>query len=85
MPASAFTTPPCSSISKLPKKSSCAHSGSRLRHRRQAISDFRGFTPAAVTKMHAELDRRTTALLDAFADRGSCEFGRDFASVLPTG
>ncbi len=43
------------------------------------------FTPAAVAKMHAELRRRTTVLLDAFADRGSCEFGRDFASVLPTG
>ena len=43
------------------------------------------FTPAAVAKMHAELRCRTTVLLDAFADGGSCEFGRDFASVLPTG
>jgi len=43
------------------------------------------FTPTAVAKMHAELRRRTTELLDGFADRGSCEFGRDFASVLPTG
>ena len=43
------------------------------------------FTPAAVGKMQAELRRRTTALLEAFVDEGRCEFGRDFASLLPTG
>ena len=43
------------------------------------------FTPVAVEKMRRELQQRSNALLDAFADRGSCEFGRDFASLLPTG
>jgi cytochrome P450 len=43
------------------------------------------FTPVAVEKMKAELHRRSGVLLDAFAGRGACEFGRDFASLLPTG
>jgi cytochrome P450 len=43
------------------------------------------FTPMAVEKMRQELRQRSNALLDAFVDRGSCEFGRDFASLLPTG
>ena len=43
------------------------------------------FTPVAVEKLRRELQQRSNALLDAFVDRGSCEFGRDFASLLPTG
>ena len=43
------------------------------------------FTPVAVEKMRRELQQRSNALLDAFVDRGDCEFGRDFASLLPTG
>ena len=43
------------------------------------------FTPVAVERMRRELQQRSNALLDAFVDRGSCEFGRDFASLLPTG
>jgi cytochrome P450 len=43
------------------------------------------FTPTAVEKMRVELQRRSRSLLDTFADSGSCEFGRDFASLLPTG
>ena len=43
------------------------------------------FTPVAVAGMQAELRRRAGGLLAEFADRGECEFGRDFASVLPTG
>lgn len=43
------------------------------------------FTPVAVEKMRLELQQRSNALLDAFVDRGHCEFGRDFASLLPTG
>lgn len=43
------------------------------------------FTPVAVEKMRRELQQRSNALLDAFVDRGRCEFGRDFASLLPTG
>lgn len=43
------------------------------------------FTPAAVSLMQAEVRRRTRMLIDAFADRGECDFVADFSGKLPTG
>ncbi len=43
------------------------------------------FTPVAVEKMRAELQHRSVALMEPFVASGRCEFGRDFASLLPTG
>lgn len=43
------------------------------------------FTPIAVRAMHEELWARTARLIDAFADRGECDFVADFAAKLPTG
>lgn len=43
------------------------------------------FTPIAVRGMKAELERRSRLLIDAFADKGQCDFIADFAAKLPTG
>lgn len=43
------------------------------------------FTPIAVRGMHAELDQRAVALIDAIADQGHCDFIADYAAKLPTG
>ncbi|MCB2067375.1 MAG: cytochrome P450 [Erythrobacter sp.] len=43
------------------------------------------FTPIAVRAMHDELTQRAVRLIDAFADKGHCDFIADFAAQLPTG
>ncbi|MCA9504532.1 MAG: cytochrome P450 [Myxococcota bacterium] len=42
------------------------------------------FTPTAVRAMEEDVRRRTRELIDGFADRGQCDFVRDFSSLLPT-
>ena len=43
------------------------------------------FTPMAVKRMESELRRRSSGLVQEIADRGSCDFVRDFSAILPTG
>lgn len=43
------------------------------------------FTPIAVRGMVEELEQRTRGLIDRFADKGECDFIKDFAARLPTG
>jgi len=42
------------------------------------------FTPSAVRMMTDELRRRSAALIDRFADRGTCDFIPDYAERFPT-
>lgn len=41
------------------------------------------FTPKAVGQMHNEVQGLCDSLIDAFSERGHCEFIGEFASVLP--
>ena len=43
------------------------------------------FTPIAVKRMEEELRRRSATLIEGFVQTGSCDFVREFSSVLPTG
>ena len=43
------------------------------------------FTPLAIKRMEEELRRRARELIDKIADKGRCDFVRDYSSVLPTG
>jgi cytochrome P450 len=43
----------------------------------------RAFTPPMVKGMIPSVERTSTALIDAFIDRGECEFVADFAFPLP--
>jgi cytochrome P450 len=43
----------------------------------------RAFTPAMVNAMVPSVERTTTQLIDAFVDRGECDFVADFAFPLP--
>lgn len=43
------------------------------------------FTPRAIAPLEPEVRRVVRELLDGFADRGSCDFHREFATPLPSG
>jgi cytochrome P450 len=43
----------------------------------------KAFTPRAVGLIEERIRKRATALVDAVADRGSCDFARDIAADLP--
>jgi cytochrome P450 len=53
------------------------------RHHRVRQLVSRGFTPRTIARLAEELARRTTALLDAVAARGECDFVVDVATELP--
>jgi len=50
-------------------------------HYRQVLRPF--FTPEAVDRRTGEVQALTDSLIDAFIERGNCEFVGDFASILP--
>lgn len=43
------------------------------------------FTPNAIKKLEDNVRTRTRDLIDQFADKGKCDFVRDFSGILPTG
>jgi len=49
---------------------------------RQLLAPY--FSPAAVKKMETGVRRRCVELIDAFKDKGSCDFLNDFARKYPT-
>ena len=48
---------------------------------RQVLRPF--FTPEAMEKRFGQVQRLTDSLIDAFIERGRCEFVSEFASILP--
>lgn len=43
------------------------------------------FTPNAVKRMEGNVRTRSRDLIDKFADKGHCDFVREFSGILPTG
>ncbi|MEX2207702.1 MAG: cytochrome P450 [Myxococcota bacterium] len=55
------------------------------RHARLRGIVSRGFTPRALGKLQADVERRATTLIDAVIDRGECDFVTNLAAPLPLG
>jgi len=53
------------------------------RHHRVRQLVSRGFTPRTIARLEGELRRRTRVLLDAVAERRTCDFVVDVATELP--
>lgn len=43
------------------------------------------FGPKQMNKLHDDITRRANALIDAFVDRGSCDYAQEYAVPLPCG
>lgn len=52
-------------------------------HQRRMVS--RGFTPRALAKLEANVQRRADAIIDRVIERGECDFVADIAAPLPLG
>ena len=52
-------------------------------HQRRIVS--RGFTPRALAKLEADVQRRADAIIDRVIERGECDFVADIAAPLPLG
>ncbi len=50
-------------------------------HQRRIVS--RGFTPRALAKLEADVQRRADAVIDRVVERGECDFVADIATPLP--
>ena len=50
-------------------------------HQRRIVS--RGFTPKALAKIEADVQRRADAIIDRVIERGECDFVADIAAPLP--
>ena len=55
------------------------------RHARLRGIVSRGFTPRALGKLQADVERRATTLIDAVIDHGECDFVTKIAAPLPLG
>ena len=53
------------------------------RHGRQRRIVSRGFTPRALARVEADVDRRADAVIDAIIEKGSCDVVADLAAPLP--
>jgi cytochrome P450 len=53
------------------------------RHARLRRIVSRGFTPRTLEAMMDDVERVTDEIIDTIADRGTCDFVTDFASLLP--
>jgi len=52
-------------------------------HQRRIVS--RGFTPRALAKLEADVERRADEIIDRVIERGECDFVTDIAAPLPLG
>jgi cytochrome P450 len=52
-------------------------------HQRRIVS--RGFTPRALAKLEADVQRRADEIIDRVIERGECDFVTDIAAPLPLG
>jgi len=52
-------------------------------HQRRIVS--RGFTPRALAKLEAGVERRADEIIDRVIERGECDFVNDIAAPLPLG
>ena len=52
-------------------------------HQRRMVS--RGFTPRALAKLEADVQRRADDIIDRVIERGECDFVADIAAPLPLG
>ena len=52
-------------------------------HQRRIVS--RGFTPRALAKLEADVERRADEIIDRVIERGECDFVNDIAAPLPLG
>ncbi|MDG2003030.1 MAG: cytochrome P450 [Novosphingobium sp.] len=50
-------------------------------HYRHVLRPF--FTPESIAQRHGEIQTLTESLIDAFIERGQCEFISEFASIFP--
>lgn len=55
------------------------------RHGRQRRIVSRGFTPRALARLEASVQRRADAVIDRIIERGECDFVTDIAAPLPLG
>ena len=55
------------------------------RHGRQRRIVSRGFTPRALARLEADVERRADAVIDRVIERGECDFVADIAAPLPLG
>jgi len=55
------------------------------RHGRQRRIVSRGFTPRALQRLEADVERRADAVIDRVIERGECDFVADIAAPLPLG
>ena len=53
------------------------------RHTRFRLIVNRGFTPHQVADLEADVQRRATAIVDAVAEKGECDFVSEVAAALP--
>jgi cytochrome P450 len=53
------------------------------RHGNQRRIVSRGFTPRALAKLEADVERRADAVIDRVIERGECDFVADIAAPLP--
>ena len=53
----------------------------RHSHQRRIVS--RGFTPRALGRLEADVERRADAIIDRVIERGECDFVTDIAAPLP--
>ena len=53
------------------------------RHQRVRLLVSKGLTPRMISRLEADLVRRTNLLVDAALDRGECDFVSDIAGELP--
>jgi cytochrome P450 len=55
------------------------------RHGRLRRIVSRGFTPRALARLQADVERRAAETIDAVIEKGECDFVRDVAARLPLG
>jgi cytochrome P450 len=55
------------------------------RHGRLRRIVSRGFTPRALARLQADVERRAAEVVDALIDKGECDFVTDIAAPLPLG